>query len=32
MSGIIGHTMYGILGAKAAEAKKLPIAPALTRN
>lgn len=32
MSGIIGHTMYAILGAKAAEAKKLPITPALTRH
>lgn len=32
MSGIIGHTMYGILGAKAAEARKLPIAAALTNR
>ena len=27
MSGIIRHMMYGILGAKAAAARKLPIVP-----
>ena len=28
MSGIIGHTMYAILAAKAAAGRRLPIAPA----
>ncbi len=32
MSGIIGHTMYAILAAKAAREKKLPIAPAILRH
>ncbi|MDA9924557.1 hypothetical protein N9E25_14595 [Verrucomicrobiales bacterium] len=31
MSGIIGHTAYAILAAKAAESRKLPVAP-LIRN
>ncbi|MDF1861707.1 MAG: hypothetical protein P1U87_15930, partial [Verrucomicrobiales bacterium] len=31
MSGIIGHTVYAILAAKAAESRKLPVAP-LIRN
>ena len=32
MSGIICHTMYAILAAKAARAKRLPIAPLLLRH
>lgn len=32
MSGIIGHTMYGILAWKGAAARKLPIAPVLARH
>jgi len=32
MSGIIGHTMYAILGAKAAGERKLPIMPILQRH
>jgi len=32
MSGIIGHTMYAILGAKAADQRRLPIAPLLRRH
>ena len=32
MSGIIGHTMYAILGGKAALQKQLPIAPVLHRH
>ena len=32
MSGIIGHTMYGVLGAKAAAARKLPIVPIIGRH
>lgn len=32
MSGIIGHTMYAILAAKAAREKKLPVAPAILRH
>ena len=32
MSGIIGHTMYGVLAAKAAAARKLPVAPILHRH
>jgi hypothetical protein len=31
MSGIIGHTMYAVLGAKAASARRLPVAPLLRR-
>jgi len=32
MSGIIGHTMYAILGGKAAEHRKLPIVPLIYRH
>jgi hypothetical protein len=32
MSGIIGHTMYAILGAKSARERKLPIVPILDRH
>lgn len=32
MSGIIGHTMYAILGGKAAEQRRLPIAPLIRRH
>ena len=32
MSGIVGHVMYGILGAKAALARKLPVAPLIHRH
>ena len=32
MSGIIGHTMYAILAAKAAAARKLPVAPVIHRH
>ncbi len=32
MSGLIGHTLYAILGAKAAEERKLPLAPLLSRH
>ena len=32
MSGIIGHTMYAILAAKATRAKKLPIASVIERH
>ncbi len=32
MSGIIGHTMYAILGARAAEQERLPVAPLLHRH
>jgi hypothetical protein len=32
MSGIIGHTMYAILGGKNAAQKKLPIAPLIHRH
>ncbi|MBL4883269.1 MAG: hypothetical protein JKY95_01870 [Planctomycetaceae bacterium] len=32
MSGIVGHTMYAILGAKAAQQRKSPIAPILHRH
>ncbi len=32
MSGIIGHTMYAILGGKAAEHRKLPVAHLIHRN
>lgn len=32
MSGIIGHTMYAILGAKAAAQRKLPMAPLIARH
>ncbi len=32
MSGIIGHTMYAILGAKAADNRRLPIGPLIQRH
>ncbi len=32
MSGIIGHTMYAILGGKAATAKRLPVASLIHRH
>ena len=32
MSGIVGHVMYGVLAAKAARERKLPIAPILYRH
>ena len=32
MSGIIGHTMYAILGAKASAARRLPVAPVVQRH
>ncbi len=32
MSGVIGHTMYAILAAKAAEQRKLPIAPIIGQH
>ena len=32
MSGIVGHTMYGILAAKAAQAKRLPISGIIHRH
>ena len=32
MSGVIGHVMYAILGAKAAAARKLPVTPLLDRH
>lgn len=32
MSGLVGHTLYGVLAAKAAVARKLPIAPVIERN
>ncbi len=32
MSGIIGHTMYAILAGKAAEQRKLPVWPVLSRH
>jgi hypothetical protein len=32
MSGIIGHTMYAILGAKAIQQRRLPIAPLIERH
>ena len=32
MSGIIGHTMYAILGAKAATHRRLPVAPLIGRH
>lgn len=32
MSGIIGHTMYAILGAKAAAQRRLPVAPLVARH
>lgn len=32
MSGIVGHTMYAVLAAKAAAAHRLPIAPVMARN
>ncbi|MBM3859446.1 MAG: hypothetical protein FJ395_07330 [Verrucomicrobia bacterium] len=32
MSGIIGHTMYAVLGARVADARRLPVAPLLRRH
>lgn len=32
MSGIIGHSMYAVLGAKAAAQRRLPVAPITTRH
>jgi hypothetical protein len=32
MSGIIGHTIYAILAAKAASARRLPVAPVIHRH
>jgi hypothetical protein len=32
MSGIIGHSVYAILAAKAAEARRLPVAPLIRRH
>jgi hypothetical protein len=32
MSGIIGHSMYAILGVKAAAHRELPVAPVATRH
>ncbi|HEY6170358.1 MAG TPA: hypothetical protein VI454_20165 [Verrucomicrobiae bacterium] len=32
MSGIIGHSMYAVLGAKAAAQRKLPVAPIAMRH
>ena len=32
MSGIIGHTLYAVLGMRAAEARSLPVAPVLHRH
>lgn len=32
MSGVIGHTMYALLGAQAASARRLPIVPMLHRH
>jgi len=32
MSGIIGHTMYALLGARAAEARELPVAQLVERH
>jgi hypothetical protein len=32
MSGLIGHSMYAVLGAKAAAQQKLPVAPLVTRH
>ena len=32
MSGIIGHSMYAVLGAKAAAQRKLPVAPIAARH
>jgi hypothetical protein len=32
MSGIIGHTMYALLGAKAAEQRRLPVAGLIRRH
>lgn len=32
MSGLIGHTMYAVLAGKAADEKKLPIAPVIHRH
>ena len=32
MSGIVGHVMYAILGGKAAQERKLPVAPLIHRH
>src|SRR6266436_2759825 len=32
MSGIVGHTLFGLLGLKAAAARKLPIVAIATRH
>ncbi|MEQ1860833.1 MAG: hypothetical protein ABMA13_12935 [Chthoniobacteraceae bacterium] len=32
MSGIIGHTLYAVLGAKAAAARRLPVVPVAERH
>ena len=32
VSGIVGHTMYAVLGARAASARRLPVAPLLRRH
>ena len=32
MSGIVGHTMYAILAAKAATQRRLPVAPLIGRH
>ena len=32
MSGVIGHTVYAILGAQAASARRLPVVPLLERH
>lgn len=32
MSGIVGHTLYALLGLRAAEARKLPVVGILHRH
>jgi len=32
MSGIVGHTLFGLLGLKAAGARKLPVGPIAGRH
>ena len=32
MSGIFGHTMYAVLASKAAEDRRLPVAPVIHRH
>ncbi|MFA6564178.1 MAG: hypothetical protein WCV00_19905 [Verrucomicrobiia bacterium] len=32
MSGIVGHTLYAVLGAKAAATRRLPVAPLMRRH